>query len=243
MIFFKKISTYALVLLFSSSFINIANADSISSVMLDTQYNNRQAITKYTIETDEDKLFDLAKNNENAITIDENGYEVYRFTQVEEVSFSKNGEKIQTLSEISFNKVEDKDEVNGRTSLTETGWDKTSSAYTSSTINYTITGNYIKLNSCSGSVSQLNSGVTVQNLTVTFGCSAPTVGTQRETKNYGTAKSFSYTPPSSWKQVPNMIGGITGSTVGSSMSVKLGRSSSSTWTQTFTNNIGFFSNN
>lgn len=232
----QKVSTFTIAILLSTTFTNFANADSLSNYNLDNEYNNREVIQENSIEDDEDILFELAQKNIDGKTIDENGNEVYRIIQIEEISLTRSGDTLKTYSETSFKKIEDS--VNTRTSITETGWDKTSSAYIKSTTNYTISGNYIKLNSCSGSVSNLNSGVTVYNLTVTIGCSSPIIP-QRVTKDYGKSTSFSYTPPSTWKQVPNVIGGAVGSNVGSSMSIKLGRSSSSTWTQTFTNNIGY----
>lgn len=239
----RKISIIAVAILVSSTFSSTVNADTLININLENEYKNRNVIEEYKLETDEDALFDLAKKNTDSRTIDENGNYIYKVTQLKEVSMSKSGEKVNTYSETSFHKIEDPNSAKNRASIIHDGWDNTSSAFIKSTTNYSINGNYIRLTSVSGSVSKLNSGVRVQNLTVNIGCVSPLNLGQKVTKNYGTATSFSYTAPSSWKEVPNMTGnGITASVVGSSMLVELGRSSTSTWTQVFTNNVGFFDN-
>lgn len=63
-----------------------------------------------------------------------------------------------------------------------------------------------------------------------------TTSNQRKTVDYGATTSYTIYPDSSWTPVPATFGS-SGSIVGNTMEVKLGRSSTSTWMDTFQNNL------
>lgn len=228
-------------LLISVNF-NLSFAESKTD--LDASYQSRIVTRRYKDDSLDD-IFYRAKNN-NHKTIDSNGNYVYEITDLLEVSrSSKNNEEFKSYVTTSFSKIEESDssDIALLSSTEDKGkgaWDKTGSAYVYSRIYYTVSTNekYVKLTKCTGSVSKLNSGVKLKNLTVRIAVTSPVVGSnQIVTKNYGTNKSFTYTPPSSWKSVPNnFTNDYTSSLVQNRMSVKLYRGTS-TWTYNHYNEL------
>lgn len=215
--------------------------------------------------TDPIDLFNLVSSSKKASTSmdiifsddekDSYGNKVYRMKQILKVGKNRKGEKIEegAISElykideesiIDITSKSDKERVFAGVPDSSQGdgtWDPSKSAYLYSTVYYTKTTynnvNCVEITKADGSVSNLNSGVKVYKLLVRMGQTSylfPSARDQIKEENFGEATSFQMYPNSSWIPVPAVYGSQ-GSTVGCTMEVDLGRSSSSTWNATFIN--------
>jgi hypothetical protein len=207
--------------------------------------------------TDIHKLFEKAKQKtEQDVNIakkDSNKNLIYQTEQLLGVYANENGETLEKTAFTTFQKI---DETVPSQSLSQNvaavattqsskgdgTWDSTSSGYMYSTVYYDkVTYNSkdcVKISYATGGVNNLNSGVRVFGLDVRMGQVGSFAGAnnQIKTQSFGSTTTFTMYPDSTWIPVPAVFG-VYGSAVGVNMTVTFGRSSTSTWTDSFSNNL------
>ncbi|WP_027630053.1 hypothetical protein [Ruminiclostridium cellobioparum] len=256
----KVISLVLLIVIVLTSlsvFTSTVSAKNDETVIDEKSFNIE--IEKNDEEKDIKKLFTMAKSETEAkeeVELDKNNNIVYKIKQNISKSRNSKGDTIQKSVITKFYKIQDEQATANLASpdlksanfeissgfLTpnklkgDGKWDTSSSGYMSVNIYWTesLINNktYAKLDSANGNVSQLNSGVQVWNLKTTLGQSGITEnnGYQVQTidKDFGQVSSFTQNAPTSW--YPVYAQSYSAVVVGCTMTVKLGRSSTSTWT-------------